>query len=326
VVNAIIGFVQESRAERAIGALAQVMTAEATAQRSGQTQRIAAAELVPADVVWLKAGDKVPADMRLVRSRNLQLTESALTGESVPVEKATDVRLAADVVLAERRNMVYASTLVTYGQQLGVMISIDDSTKVGRISQLISQAEEMAAPLTQKIARSSRIVLYAIVVLAAIAFLVGVLRGQAWLDTMTAAISLAVGMIPEGQPSATRTTTTSHGTPWTTGSRVQPNRYCPRPGLGTAPRQPSRSRSGGSFWVRLKIPRPGSCPARTITDTGTSPHASGTVSYLGDRPLDVTVRIVTVPRRALARAQSMAKKGGELLLDANGCQYAIVCL
>ncbi len=202
LVNAIIGFVQESKAEKAIEALAQVMTSEATVQRSGQTVRIPASELVPGDVVSLKGGDKVPADMRLVRSRDLQVAESALTGESVPVEKAAGVRLAADVVLAERQNMVYASTLVTYGQALGVVTSIGDNTEVGRISQLISQAEELTTPLTQKIARFSRIVLYAIVALAAFAFLVGVLRGQAWLDTLAAAIALAVAMIPEGLPAA----------------------------------------------------------------------------------------------------------------------------
>ncbi|MBN1134953.1 MAG: cation-transporting P-type ATPase [Anaerolineae bacterium] len=202
LVNAIIGFVQESKAERAIEALAQAMTSEATVQRSGQTVRIAASELVPGDVVWLKAGDKVPADMRLVRSRDLQVAESALTGESVPVEKAADVHLGADVVLAERRNMVYASTLVTYGQGLGVVTSIGDNTEVGRISQLISQAEELTTPLTLKIEHFSRILLYAIVALAAFAFLVGLMRGQAWLDTLSAAIALAVAMIPEGLPAA----------------------------------------------------------------------------------------------------------------------------
>ena len=202
LVNAIIGFIQESKAEKAIEALAQVMTSEATVQRSGQTVRIPALELVPGDVVSLKAGDKVPADMRLVRSRDLQVAESALTGESVPVEKAAGVDLAADVVLAERLNMAYASTLVTYGQALGVVTAIGDNTEVGRISQLISQAEELTTPLTQKIARFSRIVLYAIVALAAFAFLVGVLRGQAWLDTLAAAIALAVAMIPEGLPAA----------------------------------------------------------------------------------------------------------------------------
>jgi cation-transporting ATPase F len=202
LVNAVIGYLQESKAEQAIEALAQAMTAEATVQRSGQTQRIPALELVPGDVVWLKAGDKVPADMRLVRSRDLQVAESALTGESVPVEKAADAPLAADVVLAERRNMVFASTLATYGQAVGVVTSIGDSTEVGRISQLISQAEELTTPLTQKMARFSRILLYAILALAAIAFLVGVLRGQAWIDTLTAAIALAVAMIPEGLPAA----------------------------------------------------------------------------------------------------------------------------
>ena len=202
LVNAIIGFVQESKAEKAIEALAKAMTAEATVLRSGQSQRVPASELVPGDVVWLKSGDKVPADMRLVRSRDLQVAESALTGESVPVEKAADAALAADVVLAERRNMVYASTLVTYGQAVGVVAAIGDNTEVGRISSLITQAEELSTPLTSKIARFSRIILYAILALSAIAFLVGVLRGQAWIDTMTATIALAVAMIPEGLPAA----------------------------------------------------------------------------------------------------------------------------
>ena len=202
LVNAVVGFIQESKAEQAIEALAQVMISEATVQRSGQTARIPASELVPGDVVSLKAGDKVPADMRLVRSRDLQVAESALTGESVAVEKAADVQLAPDVALADRRNMVYASTLVIYGQALGVVTSIGDGTEVGRISQLISQAEELTTPLTRKISHFSRLLLYVIVVLAAFAFLVGVLRGQAWLDTLAAAIALAVAMIPEGLPAA----------------------------------------------------------------------------------------------------------------------------
>lgn len=202
LVNAIIGFIQESRAEKAIEALAQAMTSEATVQRSGQAERIPASELVPGDVVWLKAGDKVPADLRLVHSRDLQVAESALTGESVPVEKDAGALLSADVVLAERRNMAYASTLVTYGQAVGLVTAIGDNTEVGRISSLISQAENLATPLTQKIARFSQIILYAILVLAALSILVGVLRGQAWIDTLTTGIALAVAMIPEGLPAA----------------------------------------------------------------------------------------------------------------------------
>jgi Ca2+-transporting ATPase len=170
--------------------------------RAGKPQRIPAAELIPGDVVSLQAGDKVPADMRLVRTRDLQVAEAALTGESVPVHKAADILLKSSTVLAERENMVYASTLVTLGQGTGVVTATGDNTEVGRISQLISSAQELATPLTRKIAAFSRLILYAILVLAAVTFLVGVVRGQPTVDTFTAAVALAVAMIPEGLPAA----------------------------------------------------------------------------------------------------------------------------
>jgi len=202
LVNAIIGYIQESRAERAIEALAQAMTTEATVIRGGKTQRIPAAELTLGDLVALKAGDKVPADLRLIRSRDLQIAEAALTGESVPVAKDASLVLAPEMVLADRRNMAYASTLVTYGTGVGVVTAIGDHTEVGRISQLISSAEELQTPLTRKIAQFSRLVLYAILALAAVTFAIGVLRRQPAVDTFTAAIALAVAMIPEGLPAA----------------------------------------------------------------------------------------------------------------------------
>ncbi len=202
LVNAIIGFIQEFRAERAIEALAQAMTTEATVIRAGKTQRISAAELVPGDLVALKAGDKTPADLRLIRSRDLQIAEAALTGESVPVEKVADQLLASETSLADRHNMAYASTLVTYGSGVGVVVATGDNTEVGRISQLISSAAELETPLTRKISQFSRLVLYAILVLAAVTFVIGVLRRQPVIDTFTAAIALAVAMIPEGLPAA----------------------------------------------------------------------------------------------------------------------------
>jgi len=202
LVNAIIGFIQESRAERAIEALAQAVMTEATVIRAGKTQRISAAELVPGDLVVLKAGDKTPADLRLIRSRDLQVAEAALTGESVPVEKDANQLLASETSLADRHNMAYASTLVTYGSGVGVVVATGDNTEVGRISQLISSAAELETPLTRKISQFSRLVLYAILVLAAVTFLIGLLRRQPVIDTFTAAIALAVAMIPEGLPAA----------------------------------------------------------------------------------------------------------------------------
>ena len=202
LVNAVIGYIQEARAEQAIAALAKTMTAEAAVIRSGRVVRLAAAELVPGDIVYLQAGSRVPADLRLVTSRDLQVTEAALTGESLPVEKDASLLIAQDAVLAERRNMAYASTMVTYGTATGVVISTGDGSEVGRISQLISSATELETPLTRKIAQFSRVLLVAILVLSALTFGIGVLRGQPVVDTLMAAIALAVGAIPEGLPAA----------------------------------------------------------------------------------------------------------------------------
>ena len=139
--------------------------------------------------------------MRLLRSRELQVDESALTGESVPVEKGAG-QLEHDTVLADRCNMAYSSTLVTYGVGMGVVAATGDSTEIGRISVLISSAEILATPLTRKIAHFSGILLYVILGMGALTFLIGTLRGESWLDMFMAAVALAVGAIPEGLPAA----------------------------------------------------------------------------------------------------------------------------
>ncbi|HDH17143.1 MAG TPA: cation-transporting P-type ATPase [Gammaproteobacteria bacterium] len=200
-VNAIIGFIQESKAVKALEALALTMTTEATVLRAGEKQRISAAEVVPGDVVLLQSGDKVPADMRLIHIRDLQVDESALTGESVPVGKRQE-SLGRDTILADRHNMAYASTLTTYGQGIGVVVAIGDNTEVGRISQLISATKELETPLTRKIAHFSHILLYVILALAAVTFIAGLVRGQSVFDMFMASVALSVGAIPEGLPAA----------------------------------------------------------------------------------------------------------------------------
>ncbi len=193
---------RSSRAEQAIAALAETMTTEAVVVRGQKTERLPAAELVPGDIVLLQAGSRVPADLRLVTSRDLQVTEAALTGESVPVEKGASLLIERDAVLAERRNMAYASTLVTYGVARGVVVAIGDNTEIGRISQMISSAVELETPLTRKIDHFSRVLMVAILILSAITFGIGVLRGDEVVDTLMGAIALAVGAIPEGLPAA----------------------------------------------------------------------------------------------------------------------------
>ncbi len=201
LVNAIIGFVQESKALKAIDALARAMTSEATVLRGGEKKRISSTALVPGDVVFLQSGDKVPADLRLLVCRELRTDESTLTGESVPIEKHAET-LEHDTVLADRRNIVYSTTLVTYGTATGVVVATGDNTEIGRISELISSAEVLATPLTRKIAHFSGILLYVILGMAAVTFLVGIIRGESWLHMLMAAVALAVGAIPEGLPAA----------------------------------------------------------------------------------------------------------------------------
>ncbi len=201
IVNAIVGFIQESKALSAIEALARTMVSEATVLRSGERRRISATEVVPGDIIILQAGDKTPADMRLIELRDLQIDESTLTGESVPVKKKTDV-LEPDAVLADRSNMAFASTLVTYGHGIGVVIATGNETEVGWISKLISATKNLDTPLTQKIARFSHLLLYAILILAAATVAIGISRGQPPIDMFMAAVALAVGAIPEGLPAA----------------------------------------------------------------------------------------------------------------------------
>ncbi len=201
LVNAVIGYIQEAKAENALAALADTMIAEATVLRDGEKLRIPSTSLVPGDIVLLQAGDKVPADLRLLHCRELQVDESALTGESVPVEKTADP-VEDETILAERRNMVYGSTMATYGQATGVVVATGDRTEVGRISRLISSAQDLETPLTRKITQFSHILLWAILGLAAVTVGVGLLRGQSLFDMFMAAVALAVGAIPEGLPAA----------------------------------------------------------------------------------------------------------------------------
>ena len=202
LINAFIGYIQESRAEQAIAALAKTMTIEAVVIRSGKVVRLPAAELVPGDIVQLLSGSRVAVDLRLLTSSDLQVTEAALTGESLPVEKDAGLLVFHDAALAEHRNMAYAWTLVTYGTATGVVVATGDGSEIGRISQLIANAAELETPLTRKIGQFSRVLLVAILVLSALTFGIGVLRGQPIVDTLMAAIALAVGAIPEGLPAA----------------------------------------------------------------------------------------------------------------------------
>ena len=201
LVNAIVGFLQEAKAEKAIEALAKMVGTESTVRRDGEKRRVRSEDLVPGDVVLLRSGDRVPADLRLFQVNNLQVDESALTGESLPVAKHPDP-VPQSTILAERKNLAYAGTFVTGGEAESVVWAIGDETETGRIAWLISNAVELTTPLTRKIAQFSKWVLWVIVALAVATFLLGVARGAKPADMFMAAIALAVGTIPEGLPAA----------------------------------------------------------------------------------------------------------------------------
>ncbi|MBD2195945.1 MULTISPECIES: cation-translocating P-type ATPase [Calothrix] len=205
LINAIIGFIQESKAESAIAALASSVQTNATILRNNQKLQVPSTELVPGDLVLLTSGDKVPADLRLIQSRNLQVNESALTGESVAIEKNTEP-LEADAPLAERSNMAYAGSFVTFGTGKGIVVAIGEETETGRISQLMEQGTSLKTPLTRKFDKFSRTLLYIILGIAALTFAVGLGYGNSWASMFEAAVAFAVSAIPEGLPAVVTVT------------------------------------------------------------------------------------------------------------------------
>jgi cation-transporting P-type ATPase F len=203
--NAIIGYIQEAKAEKAINALGKMIVPQATVLRDSRRQRVATTDLVPGDVVLLESGDRVPADLRLIRLRGLQIDESPLTGESQPVFKQTNP-LALETLLADRKSVVFAGTAVTTGRGEGVVWATGDKTEMGRIAWLLTEASDLSTPLTRKFAQFSRILLWLVLGLAALTFAVGLWHGQKWIEMFMAAIAMAVGAIPEGLPAAVTVT------------------------------------------------------------------------------------------------------------------------
>lgn len=202
LINALIGFVQEIKAAKALQALARGMQSDATVLRDGRKQDVPARELVPGDIVFLVSGNKVPADLRLLQSRDLQVDESALTGESLPVEKFPSEGLDADTVLGDRTNIVHSSTLVTYGTGKGIVVAIGDQTEIGQINELLASADELTTPLTQQIEKFSLQLMIVILSLGVLALFAGLIREFPLDEIFLSVVALAVGAIPEGLPAA----------------------------------------------------------------------------------------------------------------------------
>jgi Ca2+-transporting ATPase len=199
LLNAVIGYVQETRAEKAMEALIQMATPRANVQRDGKVEVLPARQIVPGDILLLGTGEKVPADARLVEVSSLKVNEAALTGESMPVEKSTEP-VGENVSVAERKNLVYLGTIITYGRARAVAVSTGMSTEIGRIASAIQEVKPEKTPLQRSIGKLSQYLVVLFLGVCGLLVAVGLAKGLEWLEVFLLAVAAAVSAIPEGLP------------------------------------------------------------------------------------------------------------------------------
>ncbi|MEN8434811.1 calcium-translocating P-type ATPase, PMCA-type [Clostridium septicum] len=201
LVNAIIGVVQESKAEKALEALKNMSTPKALVKRDGEIIEIPSEEVVLGDIVIIDAGRYIPADLRLIESANLKIEESAFTGESLPAEKiATTLNSEGDVPIGDQNNMAFMSTLATYGRGTGIVVATGMDTQIGKIAKMLDAEEDDTTPLQKKLAELGKVLGFAAVGISLVMFIVSMLQGRDFMEMFMTSISLAVAAIPEGLP------------------------------------------------------------------------------------------------------------------------------
>ncbi len=201
ILNAVLGFVQEYRAEQAMAALKKMSAPVVKVRRDGHVVEIKSVELVPGDIILLDVGDAIPADGRLINATNLKVQEASLTGESIPVEKATDpIPGGEEVPLGDRKNMVYLGTAVTYGRGSAVVVDTGMSTELGKIADMIQTVESEQTPLQRRMAQLGKTLAVAAIGIVAVVFVLGLLRGEDLAEMFLTAVAMAVAAVPEGLP------------------------------------------------------------------------------------------------------------------------------
>ena len=200
ILNALLGFIQEGKAEKALESIRNMLSAEARTLRGGDTRMIPAEELVPGDIVLLESGDKVPADLRLVEAKNLRTEEAALTGESVPADKSTDP-VTANATVGDRECMAFSGTMVVSGRATGVVVATGSETELGRINQLLAGVSALETPLLRQIKKFGYAITAVIAVVGALVFAYGKwVKGMDFVELFQAVVGIAVSVIPEGLP------------------------------------------------------------------------------------------------------------------------------
>lgn len=200
IVNALLGLYQEGRAEKALDALKKMSSPFAKVIRDGSIQEIDSRSLVPGDIVLLETGDIIPADIRLIESSNLKVEEASLTGESLPVEKNANTEFTKEIPLGDRVNMVYMSTIITYGRAKGIVVGTGHNTEIGKIATMIQSYEEENTPLQNQLNQLGKFLGITTIIISMVIFAIGIFQGREVLDMFMASISLAVAAIPEGLP------------------------------------------------------------------------------------------------------------------------------
>lgn len=200
LLNAVIGVVQEAKAEKALDELKKMTTPKALVKRDGVIKEVPSERIVPGDIIIIDAGRYIPADLRLLETANLKIEESSLTGESVPVEKAADWLGDEEVPIADKKNMAFMSTLSTYGRGVGIVVGTGMRTEIGKIAKMLGEAEEEFTPLQKKLNDLGKILGFGAIAISAIIFLIGFFQGRLPLDMFLISVSLAVAAIPEGLP------------------------------------------------------------------------------------------------------------------------------
>ena len=200
IINIIISVFQEKKAENAVELLKSMNAPNVKVLRDGIRKIISAKELVIDDIVFIEDGDIVPADLRLLETSRLQIAEASLTGESVPVYKDENIVLDENTLLGDRVNMAYSSTIVTYGSGMGIVVAIGMDTEVGKIANMLENADELDTPLKQKLNKIGKILSLVGIIISIIVFIIGLLYGKDIVEVLMIAISLAISVIPEGLP------------------------------------------------------------------------------------------------------------------------------